>query len=79
MGLMEIGLQVGTNQIEITRSEMVGSWTLWIGEAIDTITILVLILTGIMINIVMILIGGVTRDIFRMSLRNESHLHLMER
>jgi len=64
MGHMEVGLLMGTGQIYMTRSEMAGSWTLRIGEVIDTGTILVLVLTGTMIIIVIILTGGVIGDIF---------------
>jgi len=58
---------------------MAGCWALQIREVIDIGTILVLILTGIMIVIIIILIGGVTGDTFRMSLKKQSHLPLMEK
>ena len=79
MGHIEVGLLVYTCQIDLTRSEMAGSWTLRIGEVIDTGAILVMVLTGIMIAIVIILTGGVIGDIFRMSSRNPSHLNMMEK
>ena len=43
----------------------------------DTGTILILVLKGIMVIIVIILKGGVIGDIFWMSSRNKIHLHLM--
>ena len=77
MGHMVVGLMLATGQIEMTQLEMVGAWILSIGEVMDTGTILVLVLTGIMIVIIIILIGGVIGDICQMSLRKQSHIHLM--
>lgn len=79
MGHMVISLLVGTGQIKMTRSKMEGSWTCQIGDVIDTGTILGLVMIGIMIIIFIILTGGVTRNIFWMSLRKKIHLHFMER
>ena len=64
MGNMEAGLMVSTSWMERTKSEMVGPWILWIGGVIDTSIILVVIMVSIMIASVIILIGGVTRDIY---------------
>ena len=77
MGNMVVGLLVVTVQIEMTRLEMEGSWTLLIGEVIHTGTILVLVLMGITIIIIIILIEGVIGDIFRIISRKKSDLHLM--
>ena len=75
MGHMVAGLMVSTSWMERTKSEMAGPRILRIGGVIDTCTITVLVLTGIMI----ILTRGATRDIFWMSLRKKIHLHWMER
>ena len=53
--------------------------TLWIRDVIDTGTILVLVLTGIMIVFVIILRSGVVGDTFRMILRKKLNLPLTER
>lgn len=79
MGNMALGHMVVTSQIEMTQLEMTDCWILRIGEVIDTGTILVLVLTGMMIDIVIILTRGVIRGIFWMSLRKKIHLHMMER
>lgn len=76
MGHMASSLMVSTGCMEITRSEMEGPW---IGEVIDIDTILVIVLKRNMIVIVIILIREVTRDIFHMILRQQSHLHSIER
>lgn len=77
MGHIEIDLMVNIVQIGMTRSEMAGFWILRIREVMDIGSILVLVLKDTMIVIIIILTGGVTRDIFQMSSRNRSHLHLM--
>ena len=59
MGHMVVGLLVGMCQIEMTQSEMAGSWVIQIREVMDTGTILVLILTDFIVIIVIILTGGV--------------------
>lgn len=56
---MVVNLMVDTSQIGMTRSEMASSWIVWIGEVMDTRFIIVLVLTGTMIAIVIIHIGGV--------------------
>lgn len=78
MGYMLIDLMVVTCRIGMTRLEMAGSWIFQIREVMDIGTILVLVLIGTMIIIVIIFTGGVKSDICRMSLRNISHLLLME-
>lgn len=78
MGHMEVGLMVVTGRIGMTQLEMTTSWTLQIREVMDTGPILVMVLTRSMIVIVIILIGGVTRDIFWISSRNLNHLLLMD-
>ena len=55
MGHMTVYLMVGTCQIEMTQLDMAGSWILLIGEVMDTCTILVQVLTGIMFIIIFIL------------------------
>lgn len=45
-------------------------WILYIGEVMDTGTILVLFLIDIMIVIIIILTGGMIGDNFQMGLRN---------
>jgi len=72
-------LMVSIGGMDWTRLKMLGPWILRIGGVIDTGTTLVLVLTDIIIIIVSILTGGVTRDIFWVSLRKRSHLHTMER
>ena len=78
MGHMTTDLMVGTGQMEMTLSEMESSWILLLREAMDTGSILVLILTRTMIVIIIILTGGVIGDTFWMSLRRRFHLPLME-
>jgi len=78
IGNMLVDIMVGTGRIEMTQSEMTTSLVAQIGEVIDTDTILVMVLTGTMIVIIIILIGGVARDICWMSLRKLSHLPLMD-
>jgi len=68
MGHMVVGILVYTGHIYLTQSEMSACWTFRIGEVIDTCTIQVLALTGIMVVIAIILIGEVIGDIFHMSL-----------
>ena len=77
MGPVEVDPIVGTSQIKMTRSGMSGSWILRKGGVMDTCTILVLVLKGIMVIIVIIPKGGVIGDIFWMSSRKKSHLHSM--
>ena len=74
---MAVGLMVVTGQIGMTQLEMAGSQIRQIGEVMEIGSILVQVLTGTMIVKVIILIGGVTRDIFQMSSRNQRHLPLM--
>jgi len=71
---MEVHLLVDIGLVDLTRLEMIGCWTLHIGEVIDIGIILVLDLTGIMIVIVIILTRGVIGDTFKMSLRKKKHL-----
>ena len=52
MGHMVVGHMVVIGQIVMTWSNMTNWWTLRIGEGIGTCTILVLVLTGTMIDIV---------------------------
>lgn len=77
MGHIVGDLRVDTGQIEMTRSRMTGSWIHRTREVMDTRTILVLVLIGIMVIHVIILLRGVIGDIFRMSSRNKNHLYLM--
>lgn len=60
-------------------SSMTDSWRSLIREAMYIGIILVLIQTSTMVIIIVIHIGGVTGDICRISSRNPSHLHLMEK
>ena len=69
---------VDISWIEMRWSEMADSWINLIDEAVDIGFTLVLVQTGIMVIIVIILTGGMTRDIFQMSSRKKMHLHLME-
>jgi len=61
----------------MTQLEIVDSWILSLDEEVEMGFTLVLVQTGIMIMIIIILRGGVKGDIFRMSSRKQSHLHLM--
>lgn len=54
MGNMVVGRMVVTVHIKMTRLEMANCWTLRIGEVTETDTILVLILTSVMIDIIII-------------------------
>ena len=74
---MVVGILVGIGQIEMTQSDMEISWIIQIGEVMDIGTILLLVLSGIMVIIVIILIGGVIGDIFWMSSRKKRHIHSM--
>lgn len=64
MGHMVVGRIVVTGQIAVTHLEMADCWTLQIGEGIYTYNIIVLVLTGMMINIIIIRIGRLIRDTF---------------
>ena len=64
MGYMVGDIIVGTFHIEMTPSGMEIYWIHQTREVMDTVTILVLVLTGIMVIIIIILIGGVIGDIF---------------
>ena len=68
MGHMIVGCMVVTSQIVVTQSETTDCWIVRIGGGIDTSTILVMVLTGMMIDIIIILTGGVIGDTCQMSL-----------
>lgn len=70
IGLMEpmvVDLMMDTGRIGMIPSGMEDYWTHLIGEVVDMGITLVLIQTCIMVIIAIILIGGVTGDICRMS------------
>lgn len=76
---MVAGDVVGIGWIEMTRSWMADSWIHMIDEEMDTGFTLILFQIVIIVLINIILIGGVTRDIYWMRLRKKNHLHLMEK
>lgn len=78
MGHMEVDFMVGSGQIAMTRLDIADSWILRIREVMDIGAILVLVLTGTMIIIFIIVTGEVIGDICGMSLRELSHLLLLE-
>lgn len=76
---MVAGHMVGTGWIEMTQSEMADSLIHLIDEVVEMGFTLVLVQTCIMVIITIILTGGMTWDIYRMSSRRKSHLHLMDK
>jgi len=64
MGHMASSIMVSTGRMEKTWSKMEGPWIFPVGWVVDTGTIIVLFLTCIMIIVVIILIEGMTKDIF---------------